>query len=860
MNRCKFCFKEISEDICLFCGKKQSSHRKAEYKLSPGTLIGGRYLIGGDIGEGGFGITYLAYDNKLDARCAVKEYFPHAVAVRNTETSNDIVCPENGSEYSDGLIRFRNEAEKLSQFYSLKSIVNVRDYVEENNTGYIIMNYVEGISLKNYLDAHKGKISADEVFAMMEPIIRDLSIIQKEGIIHRDISPENIMVTDENKLVLIDFGSAREYEDNKSLSIILKHGYAPPEQYISTGNQGPWTDVYSICATIYRAITGKAPDDSIDLMESCSKTKKPSKLGAKLSAGCEEALMKGLELSYRERLQSCEELHSRLYTESRNVQSERLPKKAFALGAASAAAVILILAVVFAAAGGNDKEEIAAVSGEGQQSDISSEAGSESVTEISEIESSAEVTSEAVTETETTAETTIDVNILASGNSQNGEWELTRDGVLTVDVSGVAGLSSGGWTEYSDKITEVVLGDDVTELRKGAFKDYTNIRSVNFNGKLEKIGEQCFMGCTALESADIPESVALIGRSAFEASGISSLSINGAAQIEDKAFYKCEKLADASLGEAVWQDNSIYIFSNCSQLKSIVLPKNIKIISKFLFAGCSSLTSIVFPESVEEISESAFKDCTSLKEISLPESMNLISSNAFINCSSLRSVLLPKSIKQFDSFSFNGCDNELRIYLPDEFSFDIVNEFNNVNEFIFVGSGKNPVMMELAENYYNVEFTDDYYTENYRSGNIFYINTLYESNRSVFESDTGSVDIYNDSLLYQSPIPFDRSGIEYIVINDDLPFNNDQTHNLEINYFAFSNLKGVYIPSHIKMIDTYESKYGYDPVYSPLNYNITVYSTPSEDNYIERFAKYCLKCDFKYVSSYDEMIKIAKGE
>ncbi len=846
MDRCIYCFKEISQDICPCCGKKQSSYKHSEYKLAPGTIIAERYIIGAVIGEGGFGITYLAYDKKLEARCAVKEYFPHELSVRNSAVSNTISFADNGGEYSAGLVRFRNEAEKLSKFYSIKSIVNVRDYIEENNTGYIIMNYVEGISLKEFLDTHNGKIEAELFFSMIEPIIHALSNVQKEGIIHRDISPENIMVTEENKLVLIDFGSAREYEDNKSLSIILKHGYAPPEQYISTGKQGPWTDVYSVCATIYRAITGKAPDDSIDLMESGSKTKKPSKLGAKLSEKRENALMKGLELNYKERIQSCEELYSKFYTED-DGKRRITGNKAFAAGAASAAVLaVACAAVFFAVQQDNDGESIAVPADE-------STVAAESVS--SETESITVTTTETVTETEVP----VDENILASGNTENGEWELTRDGVLTVDVSGAVGLSSGGWTEYSDKITEVVLGDEVTELRNGAFKEHTNLRTVHFNDKLEKIGEQCFMGCTSLESADIPESVALIGRSAFEASGIASLSINGAAEIEEKAFYQCQSLAYASLDEAVWQTTAFSIFRDCTQLKEIVLPKNIKILNNYLFKGCSALTSIVLPESVEEIREHAFADCVSLKEISMPESMELISNNAFLNCSNLCTVKLPKYIRKTEPWPFNGCSNDLKIYLPDDFSFDdfpfgdfIYYGINN----IFVGSGKNPVMIDLAENLHNVEFTDDYYTGNYRTGNIFYVNTLYESKKSVCESDTGNIDIFYYTVGYYATC----DEVEYIVISDDIPFINDHTHVLDIRYYEYPNIKGIYIPSHIRMISNYESKYLPEMgQYSHENI-ITYYSEKSDDNYLERYAEHCIDSEFQYVSSYDEMLQIIKGE
>lgn len=669
MEKCKFCFKEISDEICPYCKKAQSIQPQTEYKLPPGTIIADRYIIGADIGEGGFGITYLAYDNKLEARCAVKEYYPHTVAVRNTEASNKIGCPENSSEYASGLIRFRNEAEKLSQFYSLKSIVNVRDYVEENNTGYIIMNYVEGISLKNYLDAHKGKISADEAFSMMEPIIHDLSIIQKEGIIHRDISPENIMVTEDNKLVLIDFGSAREYEDNKSLSIILKHGYAPPEQYISTGKQGPWTDVYSICATIYRAITGKAPDDSIDLMEKGSKAKLPSKLGARLPAAREDELMKGLELNYKERIQSCEELYFRLYTQNISSSRRRITPSFTAI-AACAIVLVGVIAAIIGISGKNDETSLSAEGSVSSASQTTDNTESLPAAEVS--ESSVTAIAETVTVSETketkytgsSEEFIAPEDLLASGKAYNGIWQLSKDGTLYIDVKGEARKED--WTDHADSIKTVVLGNEVTKLKNKIFKGFSSIESVYFNDKLEKIGESCFEGCTALGAVDIPESVVSIGDHAFSSSGITSLNIHGAPEIEAYAFNECNALSEAYLGKAFWDKFAGYMFYNCSALESIIIPEGVEVINKHQFNGCSSLKEVTFPDTLTAIDFYAFYNCSSLEKVVFPDSLKTVGISAFRQCTSITEVVFSEKMEEIDEASFLNCDNLSNVKMPVE--------------------------------------------------------------------------------------------------------------------------------------------------------------------------------------------------
>lgn len=681
MEKCKFCFKEISDDICPYCKKTQSIQPQTEYKLPPGTIIAGRYIIGADIGEGGFGITYLAYDNKLDTRCAVKEYYPHTVAVRNSKASNEIGCPENSSEYDSGLIRFRSEAEKLSQFYSLKSIVNVRDYVEENNTGYIIMNYVEGISLKNYLDAHKGKISADEAFSMMEPIIHDLSIIQKEGIIHRDISPENIMVTEDNKLVLIDFGSAREYEDSKSLSIILKHGYAPPEQYISSGNQGPWTDVYSICATIYRAITGKAPDDSIDLMEKGTKAKLPSKLGARLSASREDELMKGLELNYKERIQSCEELYNRLYKLNHSSSRRRITPSFTAIAACAIVFVGVMTAVIIGISGKNNETSLSAELSVSSASETTDNTESLPAAEV--LESSVTAIAETVTESETeeteytgsSEEFFAPEDLLVSGKAYNGIWQLSKDGTLYIDVKGEARKEA--WTDHADSIKSVVLGNEVTKLKNNIFKGFSGIESVYFNDKLEKIGESCFEGCTALGAVHIPESVVSIGANAFASSGITSLNIHGAPEIEARAFYKCKELSEAYLGNAVWNNFAGYVFYDCSALESIIIPEGVEVINEHQFNGCRSLKEVTFPDTLTAIDFYAFYNCSSLEKIVFPDSLKTVGISAFEQCKSITEVVFPKKMEEIGETSFYDCDDLSNVKMPVEINTLDFSAFSN---------------------------------------------------------------------------------------------------------------------------------------------------------------------------------------
>ena len=200
----------------------------------------------------------------------------------------------------------------MAEFAGDRNIVNVTDILVEHNTAYIVMEYVEGETLDRLI-RQKGKMSFTEAFTMLEPMMKSLSRVHSKGLIHRDISPANIMVLSDRQITLIDFGAAREFDSQaeRSLSVILKHGYAPTEQYMTKGPQGPWTDVYAVCATIYKMITGVTPPSAIDRMVG-DVMKKPSELGTVITPAQEAALMKGLSVLQNERYSSMDELHDAL--------------------------------------------------------------------------------------------------------------------------------------------------------------------------------------------------------------------------------------------------------------------------------------------------------------------------------------------------------------------------------------------------------------------------------------------------------------------------------------------------------------------------------------------------------------------
>ena len=317
MKYCYNCMERIenSATICPYC-KKAPTYEAPSSHLKPGTRLNGKYIVGRALGQGGFGITYLGRDTALDTPVAIKEYFWRECAERNNQLSNAITLSvqEQKESFIEGKDRFIKEARTLAKFRDEPSVVSVWDVFEENNTAYLVMEYLRGTDLWVYL-RNRGKMSSNELFPKLRPIIQALGEIHNHGIIHRDIKPQNIMLMANGKLKLLDFGAAREFGGDKSLTAILSPGFAPEEQYRRKGKQGPWTDVYALCATIYYCLTKAVPEDARDrAMEDDDELAAPSKLGAIMSKSEEAAIMRGLSIRSKDRFQSMRELEDALFS------------------------------------------------------------------------------------------------------------------------------------------------------------------------------------------------------------------------------------------------------------------------------------------------------------------------------------------------------------------------------------------------------------------------------------------------------------------------------------------------------------------------------------------------------------------
>ncbi|WP_187374091.1 DUF5050 domain-containing protein [Murimonas intestini] len=325
---CMGCMREREnlQGPCQFCGFDEGAQAGPSYHLPCRSILNGKYLVGRVLGEGGFGITYLGWDLNLDMKVAIKEYYPSGLVTRQAPGVSDVVNygGEKAVYFDSGKNKFMDEAKTLAKFYAMPGIVSVKDFFMESNTSYIVMEYLDGMTLKQYLKVQGGRIPVQVVINWMRPVIHSMAKVHKAGLIHRDISPDNIMLTTESGIKLLDFGSARDVspDGERSLSVLLKPGYAPEEQYRSHGNQGAWTDVYALCATIYKCMTGETPPEPLERMIEDSLVP-PSKLGVVLPEHQEKAILKGLSLRAEDRYQSMEELEAALYGDAVTGQGEQ---------------------------------------------------------------------------------------------------------------------------------------------------------------------------------------------------------------------------------------------------------------------------------------------------------------------------------------------------------------------------------------------------------------------------------------------------------------------------------------------------------------------------------------------------------
>ena len=317
-RRCAGCMAVTEGHYCHNCGWPAEKNNEP-HQLPVGTVLRGQYMVGRVLGQGGFGITYLGWDAYLEAPVAIKEYYPSYMVSRDHTVTSYVRCytAQIRDQYAASKARFLREARTLAKFQDEPAVVHIRSCFEENDTAYIIMEYLHGETLADRI-RRTGPMTADRLLELLKPVAEALEDVHQENIVHRDISPDNIMILPDGRAKLLDFGAARDSSNGNTTETVVKHGFAPFEQYQNKGDLGPWTDVYAFCATLWYCLTGRVPTEALTRVtegEAMGWNGLPG-----LTEGQCQALEQGMAIRHKERIQSVRQLMEGLW------EAERAPE------------------------------------------------------------------------------------------------------------------------------------------------------------------------------------------------------------------------------------------------------------------------------------------------------------------------------------------------------------------------------------------------------------------------------------------------------------------------------------------------------------------------------------------------------
>ena len=314
---CMGCMHKLDWDgRCHYCGFDERNYKKDQQLGLHTRLKNGEYMIGRQLGQGGFGITYIGMDTTLLQTVAIKEYFPFGAVRRNDRNEIELYDEKYRKDYEKGLEFFLCEGRILARFSNLTAVVGVKNFFHENNTAYLVMDYAEGLSVREYVK-HYGVLSPDRTLFLVQQVIADMQMIHHKQVLHRDVSADNLIITHNGSLKLIDFGATRqEFTKNQYTGTILcKQGYSAIEQYSTGRNQGPWTDIYGLCASIYFMLTGVVPDSAPDRIQNDCVRSLVQMDEIAMPKVQKEAIMKGLAVEVEHRCHTMAELYAALYGE-----------------------------------------------------------------------------------------------------------------------------------------------------------------------------------------------------------------------------------------------------------------------------------------------------------------------------------------------------------------------------------------------------------------------------------------------------------------------------------------------------------------------------------------------------------------
>ena len=640
---CSKCLQEMQEEgVCPHCGYDQKEAKNTS-ALDRGTLLNGRYQLGTAIGRGGFSITYAGWDEILGAPVAIKEYFPMDFCTRNTDVSDEVIPLESKTAiYLDGLQRFQRESHLLAELQGVPNIVKVMDFFPENGTAYIVMEYVRGVPVDEW--TAEKKLGAQEILDLMRPVLDSLVQTHRQGVMHRDLTPANILVCRDGSPKLIDFGSAADMERSAG-TVVLTRKYAAVEQYGKEhGAQGPWTDVYGISAVLYKLLTGSEPQESV-LRVYKDELVPPRKRGARIKKEQETALMNGLAPDPSRRTQSMEELRARLYhlRLPEEILRHRRTVRRAGLIAALLLAIIAVILANFSVGLPLGNGLLMGLRGDGWH---------------------------------------------VKGVSGSKAEQILPESVLGIPVTAV----EQGAFQNDSRLGRVEIPGSVREIGDMAFYGCPELSAVTLKDGVKNIGAAGFASCPKLETVEVPESLETISGDAFYNSSekLTMFGIRGS-NAANYAWDAGYMFVDLSEMEFEPVEGGLMLTSLSSQAYNLVLPSRVNgvpvvAISENVSLGYAErlvlpehlkaipgnlninmyVEEVVMGDEIREIGAHAFETCIMLREIRLPESLEVIGDYAFYLCLSLGpEIRIPDKVVSIGEYAFSDCESLETIRLPD---------------------------------------------------------------------------------------------------------------------------------------------------------------------------------------------------
>ena len=607
-------------------------------QLQSGTLLqGGRYRIISTLGNGGFGITYLAEQCMTERKVCIKEFFPKGYYTRQGD-SNAVRI--SSPEFDNNMVRFKAKFIKEAKIIARldhPNIVHIFDAFEENDTAYYVMEYIEGESLSS-ITKRLGALAEAEAVKYISQVADALRYIHEQGIMHLDVKPGNIMVRQQDaRSILIDFGLSKHYDERNgeatsTTPVGVSHGYAPMEQYRTGGVKSfsPETDIYSLGATLYYLVTGTTPPEAAEIADDGLPT-----LPSHLSSGVRNTIERSMESQRKSRPHSIGEFLAILDDCDKSSEVE------LTISPALESDNTLILD---SHSSSDDKTII------GNESPLP---------------------------------------------PTNEIWYTSSDGKIVTPYKTEEFGATIVSNTYNNGNGVIKFSGDVTKIGRSAFWCCSSLTSINIPNSVTTIDDYAFSGCSSLTSVNIPNSITKIEYGAFSScSSLTSVNIpNSVTTIGSSALYGCSSLKEfkgkfaSADGRCLIIDNKLIAFAPAG-LKEYFIPSSVTTIGDGAFSDCSSLTSITIPNSVTTIEKCAFWSCSSLTSVNIPNSVTTIENGAFRCCSSLTSITIPNSVTTIEDGAFSDCSSLTSINIP--------NGVTTIGDKVFAGCDKLPMKTKIA--------------------------------------------------------------------------------------------------------------------------------------------------------------------